>query len=51
MLRALPTGIWLGRAFVPGALNFSIFWSLLAVYREEQPGIKIGIVQGTSARP
>lgn len=35
IVRKLPTGIWWTRAFALGALNFSIFWSLLfvAVYR------------------
>ncbi|WP_429913000.1 EamA family transporter [Inquilinus limosus] len=37
-VRALPTGIWWGRAFILGALNFSIFWALLFVSAYRLPG-------------
>lgn len=35
LVRQLPTGIWIARMFVLGALNFSIFWAFLffAAYR------------------
>lgn len=38
MVRQLPTGVWLIRALVLGALNFSIFWSLLFVAAYHLPG-------------
>jgi probable blue pigment (indigoidine) exporter len=31
IVRTLPTGIWWGRAFILGALNFSFFWAMLFV--------------------
>ncbi|WP_144186384.1 EamA family transporter [Elioraea rosea] len=34
----LPKGVWRGRAFVLGALNFSIFWALLFVAAYRLPG-------------
>lgn len=37
-VRTLPTGIWWGRAFILGALNFSIFWALLFVSVYRLPG-------------
>jgi probable blue pigment (indigoidine) exporter len=37
-VRELPTGIWLLRVFVLGALNFSIFWTLLFVSAYRLPG-------------
>ncbi|QFT61107.1 putative DMT superfamily transporter inner membrane protein (plasmid) [Sulfitobacter sp. THAF37] len=36
--RNLPTGIWLVRSFLLGALNFSIFWWLLFVAAYSLPG-------------
>lgn len=36
--RALPHGIWIARAFVLGALNFSLFWWLLFVSAYRLPG-------------
>lgn len=61
MLRALPAGLllliiarqipgldWLGRVFVLGALNFSIFWTLLFVAAYRLPGgvaATVGAVQ------
>ncbi|WP_343285516.1 EamA family transporter, partial [Inquilinus limosus] len=38
LVRTLPTGIWWGRAFILGALNFSIFWALLFVSAYRLPG-------------
>ncbi|GBR23611.1 EamA family transporter [Kozakia baliensis] len=38
IVRKLPIGLWLGRAFALGALNFSIFWSLLFVSAYRLPG-------------
>jgi len=38
IVRTLPTGIWWGRTFALGALNFSIFWSLLFVSAYRLPG-------------
>ncbi len=36
--RLLPSRAWLGRVFVLGALNFTIFWALLFVAAERLPG-------------
>jgi len=38
LLRQLPTGVWWGRVFVLGALNFTIFFSLLFVSAYRLPG-------------
>ncbi|RKQ70353.1 EamA family transporter [Oceanibaculum indicum] len=38
LVRALPQGIWWARAFVLGALNFSVFWWLLFVAAYSLPG-------------
>lgn len=37
-VRQLPTGIWWLRVFVLGALNFSIFWSMLFISAYRLPG-------------
>jgi len=37
-VRELPRGIWIPRVFTLGALNFSIFWSLLFVSAYRLPG-------------
>lgn len=37
-VRQLPTGRWVPRVFILGALNFSIFWSLLFVAAYRLPG-------------
>ncbi|SDY11546.1 probable blue pigment (indigoidine) exporter [Collimonas sp. OK242] len=37
-LRKLPSGIWWLRVFVLGALNFTVFWSLLFVSAYRLPG-------------
>jgi probable blue pigment (indigoidine) exporter len=37
-VRTLPTGIWWGRAFILGALNFSFFWAMLFVSAYRLPG-------------
>jgi len=37
-VRQIPTGIWWLKAFVLGALNFSIFWGLLFVAAYRLPG-------------
>jgi probable blue pigment (indigoidine) exporter len=37
-VRQLPQGIWWGRIFLLGALNFSIFWGLLFVAAYRLPG-------------
>ncbi|QWW68061.1 EamA family transporter [Rhizobium sp. WYJ-E13] len=44
----LPTGIWWGRAFILGALNFSFFWAMLFVSAYRLPGgvaATVGAVQ------
>lgn len=44
----LPQGVWRGRAFILGALNFSIFWALLFVAAYRLPGgvaATVGAVQ------
>ena len=38
IVRHLPQGIWWGRVFILGALNFSIFWALLFVSAYRLPG-------------
>ncbi len=38
IVRELPRGIWWRRSFILGALNFSIFWSLLFVSAYRLPG-------------
>ncbi|KJV10164.1 ABC transporter permease [Elstera litoralis] len=38
IVRHLPRGIWWGRVFILGALNFSIFWALLFVSAYRLPG-------------
>lgn len=38
LARQLPTGIWWARAFVLGALNFSIFWWMLFISAYRLPG-------------
>jgi len=37
-VRILPTGIWWGRAFILGALNFSFFWAMLFISAYRLPG-------------
>jgi probable blue pigment (indigoidine) exporter len=38
LVRRIPSGIWWGRVFVLGALNFSIFWGMLFVAAYRLPG-------------
>lgn len=38
LVRELPRGIWWGRTFILGTLNFSIFWGLLFVAAQRLPG-------------
>src|SRR5581483_67735 len=38
LVRRLPEGLWWGRALVLGALNFSIFWTMLFVAAYRLPG-------------
>ena len=38
LVRQLPHGHWIGKMFVLGALNFSIFWSLLFFTAYRLPG-------------
>ncbi|TWS95128.1 EamA family transporter [Reyranella sp. CPCC 100927] len=38
LVRQLPTGIWWGRVFILGALNFSIFWWMLFIAAYRLPG-------------
>jgi len=48
VVRKLPTGIWWGRAFILGALNFSFFWAMLFVSAYRLPGgvaATVGAVQ------
>lgn len=48
LVRQLPAGIWWGRALVLGALNFSLFWSMLFVAAYRLPGgvaATVGAVQ------
>lgn len=37
-VRRLPTGVWWHRAFILGALNFSLFWAMLFVTAYRLPG-------------
>lgn len=37
-VRTLPTGIWWGRAFILGLLNFSFFWAMLFISAYRLPG-------------
>ncbi|MBX5205135.1 EamA family transporter [Rhizobium sp. NZLR1] len=48
LVRKLPSGIWWGRTFVLGALNFSFFWAMLFVSAYRLPGgvaATVGAVQ------
>ncbi|EJC82151.1 putative permease, DMT superfamily [Rhizobium leguminosarum bv. trifolii WSM2297] len=48
IVRKLPRGIWWGRAFILGALNFSFFWAMLFVSAYRLPGgvaATVGAVQ------
>ncbi|MFN7023599.1 MAG: EamA family transporter [Pseudorhizobium sp.] len=48
IVRQLPTGIWWMRIFILGALNFSIFWSMLFIAAYRLPGgvaATVGAVQ------
>ncbi|RUM27354.1 EamA family transporter [Rhizobium vallis] len=48
IVRRLPTGVWWGRAFILGALNFSFFWAMLFVSAYRLPGgvaATVGAVQ------
>lgn len=48
LVRRLPWGIWWGRAFLLGALNFSLFWAMLFVAAYRLPGgvaATVGAVQ------
>ncbi|MBB4573087.1 EamA family transporter [Rhizobium lentis] len=48
LVRTLPFGIWWGRAFILGALNFSFFWAMLFVSAYRLPGgvaATVGAVQ------
>ncbi|MGU3493598.1 EamA family transporter [Xanthobacteraceae bacterium A53D] len=48
LVRRLPAGIWWGRSFILGALNFSVFWYLLFVAAYRLPGgvaATVGAVQ------
>ncbi|WP_434733367.1 EamA family transporter [Rhizobium sp. YTUHZ044] len=48
IVRKLPTGVWWGRAFLLGALNFSFFWAMLFVSAYRLPGgvaATVGAVQ------
>jgi probable blue pigment (indigoidine) exporter len=38
LVRRIPSGIWWGRVFILGALNFSIFWGMLFVAAYRLPG-------------
>lgn len=38
LVRQLPWGVWWGRVFVLGALNFAIFWAMLFVSAYRLPG-------------
>lgn len=49
IVREFPTGVWWGRALVLGALNFSVFLSLLLVSAYRLPGGVAGTV--TSIQP
>ncbi|ANK83943.1 MULTISPECIES: EamA family transporter [unclassified Rhizobium] len=48
IVRKLPKGVWWGRAFLLGALNFSFFWAMLFVSAYRLPGgvaATVGAVQ------
>lgn len=48
IVRQLPRGLWWGRVFVLGALNFSLFWAMLFVSAYRLPGgvaATVGAVQ------
>ena len=48
IVRRLPTGVWWPRIFILGALNFSIFWSMLFISAYRLPGgvaATVGAVQ------
>ncbi|WP_421363277.1 EamA family transporter [Agrobacterium rosae] len=48
LVRKLPFGIWWGRAFILGALNFAFFWAMLFVSAYRLPGgvaATVGAVQ------
>ncbi|RFC00518.1 EamA family transporter [Rhizobium leguminosarum bv. trifolii] len=48
IVRKLPKGIWWGRAFILGALNFAFFWAMLFVSAYRLPGgvaATVGAVQ------
>lgn len=48
LVRKLPFGIWWGRAFILGALNFTLFWAMLFVSAYRLPGgvaATVGAVQ------
>ncbi|WP_310619333.1 EamA family transporter [Flexibacterium corallicola] len=48
LARQLPSGVWWGRIFVLGALNFTLFWTLLFVAAYRLPGgiaATVGAVQ------
>lgn len=48
LARQLPTGIWWGRTFILGALNFSFFWAMLFIAAYRLPGgvaATVGAVQ------
>ncbi|MBN7807569.1 EamA family transporter [Agrobacterium rosae] len=48
LVRKLPVGIWWGRAFILGALNFAFFWAMLFVSAYRLPGgvaATVGAVQ------
>jgi len=48
LARQLPTGIWWGRTFLLGALNFSFFWAMLFIAAYRLPGgvaATVGAVQ------
>ena len=50
-VRQLPQGVWWLRAFILGALNFSVFWALLFVAAYRLPGgvaATLGAVQPLS---
>jgi probable blue pigment (indigoidine) exporter len=48
LVRKLPNGIWWGRSFILGSLNFSFFWAMLFVSAYRLPGgvaATVGAVQ------
>jgi len=38
VVQTLPNGIWWGRTFILGALNFSVFWAMLFISAYRLPG-------------